>query len=322
MDFRFDKDEVEVIEQAASTFKYWLPASRFTAEDGSNEGWTEVMKAGWLSLLDGSSSEWDVPLPLICGVGREAGRVLAGDAFVANNLLAALSNASLPPAFLLADGRTQELMSNSSGSFEGCFGVEPGLIPVKIDRDQCLFAGQVDAWTLKSEPELSIGIGTVSVGSMERLGRARNDVRGMVPVARILHSATLLGAGQQVLDEAVTHASQRRQFGVPIGAFQGVKHPMAEAAALLEVAWNSVLVAALDPSPLAAASAALQAKRAAELATRVSLQVFGGIGMTWEHPLHLYLKAARSARNRYSDNTADALRVAASFSDTYKEASV
>jgi alkylation response protein AidB-like acyl-CoA dehydrogenase len=116
----------------------------------------------------------------------------------------------------------------------------------------------------------------------------------------VLHAA-LLGAAQQVglgyaaLDTATAYAKERQQFGRPIGSFQAVKHLLADAVVGLEVARAAVDAAAVTADEggdvdRAITSARIVASDAAATATRASIQVHGGMGYTWELPVHLYLK--------------------------------
>jgi alkylation response protein AidB-like acyl-CoA dehydrogenase len=100
----------------------------------------------------------------------------------------------------------------------------------------------------------------------------------------------LTGAAQQMLDLAVAHACERVQFGRAIGSFQAVQHRLADtyvsvagARVALEEAWTA-------PGSTTALLAKLWAGRAARTAARQSLQVLGGLGFTWEHPMHRYLR--------------------------------
>jgi len=128
------------------------------------------------------------------------------------------------------------------------------------------------------------------------------EVVGDVEAARtlVLH-ATLLAAAQQVglgyaaLDRATAYAKERQQFGRPIGSFQAVKHLLADAVVGLEVARAAVDAAAVTVDEggdvdRAVTSARIVASDAAATATRAAVQVHGGMGYTWELPLHLYLK--------------------------------
>jgi alkylation response protein AidB-like acyl-CoA dehydrogenase len=106
-----------------------------------------------------------------------------------------------------------------------------------------------------------------------------------------------LGAAARLLDMTVSYAKQREQFGAPIGSFQAVKHHCADMAVAVEAGratlWAAAL--ALDTASAAARSRAASAaaaytKSAAAKVAGTALQVHGGIGFTWEHDLHLFLR--------------------------------
>lgn len=120
-------------------------------------------------------------------------------------------------------------------------------------------------------------------------------VRDALAVQR---SADALGAASRLLEMTVTYAGQRRQFGVPIGSFQAVKHHCANmelgAEASRSTLWAGALALDAVSSPpqrsRAASSAAAFVKATAAEIAGTALQVHGGIGFTWEHDLHLFLR--------------------------------
>jgi alkylation response protein AidB-like acyl-CoA dehydrogenase len=105
------------------------------------------------------------------------------------------------------------------------------------------------------------------------------------------------------VDAAVTYAGIREQFGRPIGSFQAIKHKCADMLLRLEGARSAsafaLWAAAEHPEelPQAAAIAKSYCSEAAAFCAAQCLQVHGGIGFTWEHPTHLYLKRAKSAES-------------------------
>jgi alkylation response protein AidB-like acyl-CoA dehydrogenase len=120
-------------------------------------------------------------------------------------------------------------------------------------------------------------------------------------------AAETLGAADRVLEMAVEHAKNRVQFGKPIGSFQAVKHRCADMLVDVEgmrstvyhAAWS---LAAADPGAAVAASTAKT--WCADAGRRVmasGLQVHGGIGFTWEHDLHLFLKRAQLDQVTFGD---------------------
>ena len=118
------------------------------------------------------------------------------------------------------------------------------------------------------------------------------------PRLRAACAAEALGVAQRALDLGVEHAKTRVQFGKPIGTYQAVSHPLAQTYTDVELARSLVYWAAWcvaeedDRAELAAAAATAFATEAAVTACERSIQVHGGIGFTWEHPLHRFYKRA------------------------------
>jgi alkylation response protein AidB-like acyl-CoA dehydrogenase len=123
---------------------------------------------------------------------------------------------------------------------------------------------------------------------------------GLLAGAALLGSEQL-GVAEWCLETTVAYVAQRYQFGRPVGSFQAVKHRLAEV--WVEVAqsravarYAAAALAGRDPdAPVAAALAQAHCGPVAVAAAEACVQLHGGIGMTWEHPAHLYLKRARSA---------------------------
>jgi alkylation response protein AidB-like acyl-CoA dehydrogenase len=141
-------------------------------------------------------------------------------------------------------------------------------------------------------------------------GLSDDDVRR---TAAVLLSAEASGLATWCLDTAVDYAKVREQFGQPIGSFQAVKHRCAAMLAQVETARAAVWDAAeaLDgvggdeaSQELAVAVAAATALDAAVDAAKDCIQVLGGIGFTWEHDAHRYLKRALASRQLLGGTTA------------------
>jgi 3-oxochol-4-en-24-oyl-CoA dehydrogenase len=120
-------------------------------------------------------------------------------------------------------------------------------------------------------------------------------------LAATLLAAEAAGVAAWCLDTATAYARTREQFGRVIGQFQAVKHRCADMLVAVEqaraVAWDAARAAA-DPGqrPLVAAVAAAVAPEAAWRCAKDAVQVLGGIGFTWEHDAHVYLKRATAVR--------------------------
>ena len=111
-------------------------------------------------------------------------------------------------------------------------------------------------------------------------------------------AAEMVGTARRIFDMALAYAKERKQFDVPIGSFQAIQHKLADMSLALERATAAVHYAAMtidgdDPDRGRACHVAKAA--AGEAARRIlkdGIQIHGGIGYTWEHDLHLYLRRA------------------------------
>ncbi len=116
-------------------------------------------------------------------------------------------------------------------------------------------------------------------------------------------AAFLLGLARRQLDMTVAYVRDRKQFGVPVGSNQGLKHPLADAAVGTEFAWPVVLQAAhslatgTDDASLRVSHAKVAASEAAYRMSRVCLQAHGAIGYTVEYDLHLFTKRTWALAN-------------------------
>jgi alkylation response protein AidB-like acyl-CoA dehydrogenase len=128
---------------------------------------------------------------------------------------------------------------------------------------------------------------------------------GSVIVERALEAGCLalalesVGIVERLLELTVAYAKERLQFGRPIGSFQAVKHALADVHVDLELARSAARSAAwalAEDSPDAGLQIAIAKAFCTEVASTAAaacLQAHGGIGFTWEHPVHLYLKRAK-----------------------------
>ncbi|HET6999587.1 MAG TPA: acyl-CoA dehydrogenase family protein [Solirubrobacterales bacterium] len=129
-------------------------------------------------------------------------------------------------------------------------------------------------------------------------------------------AAESTGIAQRTLEMAVEYAKDRQQFGRPIGAYQAVSHRCAQMLLETENARSAVYGAAwaadAEPEslPLAASMAKAYAGDAGWRVPDASIQVHGGIGFTWEHDLHFFLKRGRSNAAIFGDSKWHRERVA------------
>jgi alkylation response protein AidB-like acyl-CoA dehydrogenase len=128
-------------------------------------------------------------------------------------------------------------------------------------------------------------------------------------------AAQLVGLADRMIEMTVAYATERRQFGVPIGSFQAVKHHLANARLALEFARPLVYRAAwtiavgAPERAVAVSLAKASASDAALLAGRVALQCHGAIGYTTEYDLHLFMKRAWALAAAWGDGAWHRARV-------------
>jgi alkylation response protein AidB-like acyl-CoA dehydrogenase len=125
------------------------------------------------------------------------------------------------------------------------------------------------------------------------------DIAPAVDAGMVALAAECVGVAQRALDISVEYAKEREQFGRPIGAYQAVSHRLADMLWEVEEARSLTYYAAWcadakpESLPLAASMAKARASDAATSVTHNAIQTLGGIGFTWEHDVHFFLKRAR-----------------------------
>jgi alkylation response protein AidB-like acyl-CoA dehydrogenase len=242
-------------------------------------------------------------------------RVAAGDLVAAPAIAEGAPGWAAPPA-------TTAMCSGAGWTLAGAKewvqdGAQAGLFVVfaAAPDGPALFAVEAGTPGLAVEPVATIDIS-------RRFARLRFEGTPAVPLpvpeaaAAVRHardcglallSADHVGIAQQCLELAVAWAREREQFGQPIGSFQAIKHKLASVRLELEAAESACMYAlwAAQGSPsefaMAARIAAYTCGEAALLAASENIQVHGGIGATWEHPAHVYLRRATAGRQLLAD---------------------
>jgi len=280
MDFSFTDEQQELKRQARS----WL-AERFPLDrdwDGpQDDAWGELAELGWLGV----------------SVAEEEGG--AGLGFIEEAILfEELGYALYPGPYLETIGLAlpwlgaEERKSVAAG--ETLWSVEVGgLVPHLATVDRVVADGS--AYDAHGEMEASVDA-TRPMGRLERREGSPLPGAGDEPRARAAMACEAVGVAQRALDLGIEHATTREQFGKPIGVYQAVSHALANTYGDVELArslayWASWCVAVGDEqAPVAAAAAKAFATEAAVTACERSIQVHGGTGFTWEHPLHRFYK--------------------------------
>jgi len=282
--------------------------------------WKEMAELGWMGLhVDESLGGQGFGLAELSIVLEELGFAMAPGPFLPTTLAAALlaergSDASRG-AFLpaLADGSLVaavglggDLELDAEGKLQGSAGLVLGaelanLLLVCVGEDVALL--EVDQPGLSVEPQKNIDPSrrvcavrceTVEVSDSNLLRGAR---KALEQLAWTLSAAEAAGGARACTEMAAEYAKERRQFGRPIGTFGPVKHHCANMLVATEQATAGAWGAARadlddDQAELAAATACCLALPAFAFCAKLNIQVHGGIGYTWEHDAHLYLRRA------------------------------
>jgi hypothetical protein len=220
---------------------------------------------------------------------------------------------------LLVDGPAARLLDKiGTGEAIGTVAVPPG-VPFALDAD---VADEVFVLTGTALTRARVGDAVESVDPARRLTSVHADeALGQVDPGRafdlgaLCTAAQILGAGRALLERSSEYATQRSQFGKPIGSFQAVKHLLADVLVALDLARPLLFGAALSLDTADAArdvsAAKVACSDAAYLAARNGLQVHGAIGYTQEYDLSLWLlkvRALYSAWGTQADHRARVLR--------------
>jgi acyl-CoA dehydrogenase len=144
-----------------------------------------------------------------------------------------------------------------------------------------------------------------------------NPLAQLVDRAAVLVANDLAGIARKALTDTVEYDKTRVQFGKPVGSFQAIKHDLADIHLAVTMAEHAALYAAhaqdidAPDKELAASIAKAKAGDTASSATGAMIQYHGGIGYTWEHDAHFYLKRAKRLEYAYGDASQHRERIAA-----------
>ncbi len=165
----------------------------------------------------------------------------------------------------------------------------------------------------------AITLQEVRIGEEALLGEEGNAWDGLErahQLSAVALAAEQVGGAQRCLDMAVAYSKEREQYGRPIGSFQALKHKMADMMIAVEAARSAVYYAACaaaertDNLRAVSSMAKAVATEAYLKCAGDALQIFGGVGFTFEYDIHLYFKRARSSASLLGDPTYHRERVA------------
>jgi alkylation response protein AidB-like acyl-CoA dehydrogenase len=310
MNFDFNDDQRSI----KSTTKEFLAARykpeklRELAEAGAYDDaiWDEMRELGWAGIFVDEEYEGQglgaVELVILI---EELGYALAPSPF--------LSNAAAGLVIQHAGGDEQKarwLPGIATGERLGTVGVVAnGRAPLVPDADEAAVIVLVDGDQATLVERSAAEVETAdTVDSTRRFASVAanggdalpGDVQGGLDRVATAVAAELTGVAQRTMEMAVAYAKERKQFDRPIGAYQAVSHRCAQMLMEVESAraltYFAAYAADAEPDELSLAASAAKAY-ASDAGWRVSasaLQVHGGIGFTWEHDLHFFLKRAKA----------------------------
>ncbi len=258
MDFSFTSEQDD-LRREARAFLEANPSP--TMAQLSELGWVGLLRSGEFSFLDGAV------------LFEELGRVLYDGPFVLNEV---------------AGQPGDEVWSIEID------GYVPHLAEVQRVLTPSMESASAQGESVATVDE-TLGLGRLSRNGVELAAGDWANVRRRLLAALALEA---VGIGSHAVGLAVAYAGSREQFGKKIGTYQAISHSLVDAYVAVELArslayWAAWCVAEDDEQvDLATASAKSQAAEAAVLACERSIQAHGGIGFTWEHPLHRYYKRA------------------------------
>jgi len=296
MDFTLSDEQVMLRDTARGLLAKHCPMSLVRAHiddaAAADPLWEHLSE--WLVLGDG-------PLVDLCLFLEECGAVLAPGPFVpsvlARSLISLDEGASATVALAGADGQwvvndeaTKTFVLEADRVDYVLAVSSAGIVtaaPASVRQ-----VGSVD-WSRRIF-EVEVSVGETSTPA---------DIDAWLERATVAIAAELVGTARWLLHATIEYAKQRVQFDVPIGSFQAIQHKLANMSVAVERAVSAVYYAAMaidadDPDRHRAAHVAKAAAgRAATLCAKDGIQIHGGIGYTWEHDLHLYIRRAYASEH-------------------------
>jgi len=306
-------DDQQAIKSTAREFlasRFKLEKVRELAEKGEYDDglWTQIAELGWPGIfIDEASGGQDLGVIELAILQEELGYACAPTPFFSNAAAGLL---------VKHGGSTEQqerlLPGVASGEARGTVGVlTDGVAPLVPDADTAAFVVLLENGSATVHEIAGAQIEPVdTIDSTRRFFQVTpgdagadsldGDIEGALQRIEVALAAELVGVSQRALEMAVEYAKDRKQFDRPIGAYQGVSHRCAQMMLETESARAATLYAAWtadhepESLPLGSSMAKAYASDAGWRVTASSLQVHGGIGFTWEHDLHWFLKRART----------------------------
>jgi alkylation response protein AidB-like acyl-CoA dehydrogenase len=277
--------------------------------------WRAMVEQGWLGIEVPEARDGlglgAVEVAVLC---EELGRHAAPAPFVSSVLALDAFAQTAQAAQAGADDWHARLLA---GDAIACIAWDPAApVPYAPSADVALVCADDGVYAMevderpRREPAMDLtrelGWLTFDRAAARKLGGADARQR-LIDRGSTFAAADLLGSAARVLDMAVQYAQDRVQFGRPIGSFQAVKHRCADMLVDVEgmrstVYWAAWCISATDPdASVAASTAKVWCGDASKRVMASALQVHGGIGFTWEHDLHFFMKRAQLDQLAFGD---------------------
>jgi alkylation response protein AidB-like acyl-CoA dehydrogenase len=312
MNFDFTDDQQAIKRTAnellAARFKSEHVRELADAEKYDDDAWKEMCELGWAGIfIDEDHGGQGLGIVELVILMEELGYALAPVPFLSN------AAAGLALQFAGTDEQKERWLPGiASGEARGTVGMlrdgEARLVPDADSAEVIVLIGfdgstsVVEAASAEIEPFESMDrtrrfARVRAAGGGEPLGGDCFAAGDRIATAL---AAETVGVAQKAMEMAVEYARERKQFGRPIGSYQAVSHRCAQMLLEVEGSRSGAYYAAwcADAEPESLPSAASGAKAySSDAGWRVcgsSLQVHGGIGFTWEHDLHFFLKRAKT----------------------------
>lgn len=323
MDFALNAEQQMLQESARRFFADHHPLARARralpwSDAAQRQLWADMAGMGWMALLVPDSHDGlDLGMVEACLVAEEAGRQLVNLPWASSAVLLELwfkaAPEAAPPALrdavqaALAGERALHCVADTDAWWDFA-GQCSDIVVVRGWHDSSvpLQIAPLDAAALPASPALDTTLRQAPASQADQTALDWHTL-DIAPEARaharrahrLVVAAELVGVAQAALEMAAAYAKERVQFGKPIGSYQSIKHQLANAWMGVDNARLSVWYAAaaldggLPDARFACAVADFTAIEGALQSTRTAIQVHGGMGFTWEHDAHLYLKRAQ-----------------------------
>jgi alkylation response protein AidB-like acyl-CoA dehydrogenase len=317
MDFELSEDQRALGQAARDLLDDAAAVDRVRAALGAPAGydetlWKQIGEQGWLAIgVPEDAGGLGLGFVEVAVLAEEIGRHVAPAPFVSTALAISALTAGGEAGGTAAGEWLERLVA---GNAVGCVAWGGGLVidAPAADIAICVDDDRVRGVPLPERPSAEPAMDqTRSVGWLDAPPDSGFELGG-VELARLLldrgaaaYSATLLGSSQRMLEVSVEYAQVREQFGRPIGSFQALKHRLADMLVDVEgmrsAAYYAAWAVGADAADrgLAASTAKAWCSAASDRVMSSALQVHGGIGFTWEHDLHLFLKRAHVDRTAF-----------------------